>query len=135
MTTTTATGLAFPRLVVDLEGSGWPFYPYLTGIPGEDVQWRSIPTLPAGGNGLRWATEHDPIGHPYTVLDLDVVTELLYTSALVPTDRLSRSRLADVVDGRLYAYACRVAPCAEHDERHRLADCRAWATLLIGGAV
>jgi len=120
----------FPRVVADLDGNGWPWWA-ARAVTG-DVAWLATPQLPAG---LTWATEADPINTPeYVVLNKATITELLYSSALAPGTH-SRTELAQTVEGRLYAFRCRVEQHPEHDEPHRLADCRTWARELTGGAV
>lgn len=127
----TAAEAPFPRVVCDLDGSGWPFYPYVSSVPGDDVQWRSVPTLPADGNGLRWATEDDLVDREYTVLDEDALTELLYNAPLSRGTH-SRTELGQAVEGRLYACRCRVEKRPDHNAPHRLAECRVWARELTG---
>jgi len=119
----------FPRIVADLDGSGWPFWAARSLAIG-DVMWLATPTLSVG---LVWATEADPINHEHVVLDEATVAELLYSSALAPGTH-SRTKLAEAVEGRLYAFRCRVEQHPEHDEPHRLADCHGWARELTGGA-
>jgi hypothetical protein len=117
----------FPRVCADLDGNGWPWFAgrAVTG----DVFWLATPELPPT---WRWADESDPIGTEHLVLDEAALTELLYGSALAETAHPTREHLAEVVEARLYAYRCHVAPCQEHDEHHRLAACHAWAAELLG---
>jgi hypothetical protein len=127
------TTTAFPRVCADLDSSGWPFYPYVSTVPGEDIQWRSVPTLPGDGTGLRWATEKDALGSwPVMVLTAEVITALLHSSSLEPGDRPTRERLAEVVDGRLYAYGCQMVPPFEASDDPRVVACRAWTAELTG---
>lgn len=116
----------FPRIVADIDGNGWPWWAAVA-VTG-DVAWLATPQLPAG---LAWATEADPIGCEYTVLDEDTVTELLYGAPLAH-GRHSRTELAQAVEGRLYACRCRVEERPDHNAPLWRAECRAWARELIG---
>lgn len=119
----------FPRIAADLYGNGWPWYPMRV-VPGEVPSWRATPTLPVG---FVWADETDPIDtDEFVVLDLETVTELLYGAPLA-RGRHSRTELAQAVEGRLYAYRCRVETRPDHNAPEHLVRCRTWAAELIGG--
>lgn len=82
MTTST-----LPRVAVDLEGNGFPWFPYAP-TSGEGIRFSPVPQIP--GPGFEWADLPGDDPRSRIPLDLSSVSQLLFASHV--------ARIGDVIE-------------------------------------